>query len=332
MKNLITVLLSIFALTGCIKSDEYIAKDFSNHKVKVLFAPNSNIKDDPYYTEINAFILASEKMYKHGLEYVNPTSEEMATQIYIKWLEEADDETLIILTSSKYKKMVSNYANLISDQSILLYETNASDLPVSSFEVSGYGPAYLAGVAASILSNDKEAIFLGDERNFYSESVLAGFTDGLKSKGGEKVISTYLAEDITSNNKVYAARAFAAKELNENRKFILPIAGIANMGVYDFVNSDTKYFTASDINDQSDVSQYYTCSIVKSIGLLTSQYIYHWLDTESLPEYGIYSMTHGFTAFSTASNYKFLLDHHMDMLHYEAISKEANYLTNKPAN
>lgn len=113
---------------------------------------------------------------------------------------------------------------------VLLFETNGTDLPIHTFLINMYGASYIAGSIASLFSY-QAAVLAANAQDLSIQRSITGFSEGFIDNGGTSVSTCY----ISDNHEGYSmqARAYELTDsLTETHRFIYPIAGGSNQGVY----------------------------------------------------------------------------------------------------
>lgn len=259
----------------------------------------------------------------------SPGSPEEAEKIFSDWLKRpgSDIPVLFVLAGSDYEAMAKEYLpqySLTPNKRLLLFETldEFSYPGVSTFQISMYGASYLAGVTASLACGGDDAlIVLANPIDGPINTAKDGFTDGY----GAECDIEYLAEDWTG----YIASAQTYRQMAdwaEKYKFIFPVAGGSNAGIYRYSRefADCPLLAGMD-TDQSGLSTKITGSVIKRIDRLVYEYLQDWLLTGEMPEQRFYGLESGYSDWFLSPLYDKAFESVVEGRRLEAIERERRY-------
>lgn len=144
-------------------------------------------------------------------------------------------ECLAIIAGNEYEEATRQWlqGKKLRDgfgDDVLLFETNGTDLPIHTFLINMYGASYIAGSIASLFSY-QAAVLAANAQDLSIQRSITGFSEGFIDNGGTSVSTCH----ISDNHEGYSmqARAYELTDsLTETHRFIYPIAGGSNQGVY----------------------------------------------------------------------------------------------------
>ncbi len=196
-------------------------------------------------------------------------------------------ECLAIIAGNEYEEAIRQWlqGKKLRDgfgDDVLLFETNGTDLPIHTFLINMYGASYIAGSIASLFSY-QAAVLAANAQDLSIQRSITGFSEGFIDNGGTSVSTCY----ISDNHEGYSmqARAYELTDsLTETHRFIYPIAGGSNQGVYRYSreNPDKFYTAGMDVN-LSAYSAHIVFSTVKHIDRAVAEYLTAWNEQKELP-------------------------------------------------
>lgn len=336
MKKAVYVLfVSLMPLfLSCCKDEEFEqveSQETKKDEIVVIFTPNG-LGDLGY----NDLILSGiQSVYKEHLEVKMflhaPYSMEEAGQIFKEWFfDGSENRSLCVLAASEYefflKTFLEEQGDVPKNKEILLFESaNRMELPVSTFEFNMYGVSYLAGAYASYVTDGECLIVKGNSNDETLLANAAGFVEGCVDFGLKKPEIESLSEDYdgySQPDEVY----HKMYDWSKKYKFIFPLAGGSNMGIYKFLREyeDCIYSVGMDV-DQSRLSDNVIGSVIKRIDKVVALNVENWIIGEAIPKKAVYGLNSGFVDWVVADGYKDLQNMNVSNLKDLAIKKELEY-------
>lgn len=336
MKKAVYVLfVSLMPLfLSCCKDEEFEqveSQETKKDEIVVIFTPNG-LGDLGY----NDLILSGmQSVYKEHLEVKMflhaPYSMEEAGQIFKEWFfDGSENRSLCVLAASEYefflKTFLEEQGDVPKNKEILLFESaNRMELPVSTFEFNMYGVSYLAGAYASYVTDGECLIVKGNSNDETLLANTAGFVEGCVDFGLKKPEIESLSEDYdgySQPDEVY----YKMYDWSKKYKFIFPLAGGSNMGIYKFLREyeDCIYSVGMDV-DQSRLSDNVIGSVIKRIDKVVALNVENWIIGEAIPKKAVYGLNSGFVDWVVADGYKDLQNMNVSNLKDLAIKKELEY-------
>jgi basic membrane protein A len=256
---------------------------------------------------------------------------EEAGQIFKEWFfDGSENRSLCVLAASEYefflKTFLEEQGDVPKNKEILLFESaNRMELPVSTFEFNMYGASYLAGAYASYMTDGECLIVKGNSNDETLLANTAGFVEGCVDFGLKKPEIESLSEDYdgySQPDEVY----HKMYDWSKKYKFIFPLAGGSNMGIYKFLREyeDCIYSVGMDV-DQSRLSDNVIGSVIKRIDKVVALNVENWIIGEAIPKKAVYGLNSGFVDWVVADGYKDLQNMNVSNLKDLAIKKELEY-------
>lgn len=212
-----------------------------------------------------------------------------------------NEHLLLVLAGNEYTefarelmKDVSGYPDM-NRKKVLLFESEALDVPVHTFMLPFSGASYLLGYCAAHYS--QEALVLaGNATDNSVQQATLGFTDGFRAAGGGKVDSQTLSDGPEGYSMPVEAYTYVHQWATKypGRGFIYPVAGGSNQGVYRYARENrTKLYTAGVDVDQSALSSDIIASVVKHTDKVIYNFITDWVERKELPLHTDYGLESG---------------------------------------
>ena len=264
--------------------------DYSDKAVYVLFPVNA-LGDHAYNDLILKGILEAQKQFGFDVMPYAPADMEegaMMLRLILDIVNHAErGEILVVIAGNEYEEEVRRWLQGMTlregfKEDVLLFETNSTDLPMHTFLINMYGASYIAGSIASLFS-DRAAILAANALDPSIRQSETGFRDGFIDNGGLVVSSCYLSSDHSGYSM--QDRAYELTDsLAETNRFVYPIAGGSNQGVYRYSreNPDKLYTAGMDVN-LSAYSAHIVFSAVKHIDRAVAGHISAWLEEKEQP-------------------------------------------------
>lgn len=332
--KIVLLYISVCALWACTDIDS-LPTASPRKEVLVLFSPNG-LGDNGY----NDQVLRGVVRYANGdkgadveVDYYNPMSLEDGVRIIDEWRDATFDEgsSLLVLTSAVYKDTLTNRLQKrpldASHRQVLMFETDEVALSgVSTFSLSLYGTAYMAGAIAGEISY-APLMALANASDKPIRMAADGFRDGYTAyhDDAETVDVVYLSdtdEGYAMADSVYKLMYDWGMRYN----FILPVMGGSNMGVFRYMREYPRglYTVGTDV-DQSHLCNQMVGSMVKHIDLVVEEYLTRWAAGEELPKHMVYGLESGYVDWVPSYNFNGVFDDILSRARVEAIAKEQSY-------
>ena len=330
--KIIFLYISVCALWAC-TDIESLPTASARKEVLVLFSPNG-LGDNGY----NDQVLRGVVRYANGdkgadveVDYYNPMSLEDGVRIIDEWRDATFDEgsSLLVLASAIYKDTLMNRLQKrpldASHRQVLMFETDEVALSgVSTFGLSMYGAAYIAGAVAKEM-HSTPLIALANPTDKSINVAADGFREGYAAYGDDKIDAVYLSdadEGYAMADSVYRLMYDWGMRYN----FIFPVMGGSNMGVFRYMREYPRdlYTVGTDV-DQSHLCNQMVGSMVKHIDRVVEEYLTRWAAGEELPKHMVYGLESGYVEWVPSYNFNGVFDETLTRVKMKAIEKERNY-------
>lgn len=326
LKSLIIILIAAAFFPACSSDDEPALPD-SKKQIIVLFSPGG-LGDMSYNDRILQGVQSFRKQWRDEVDiYIYcPGSVDEGKRVFADWLALPGDgvPALFVVASSDYEPMMQEcFAkdSLTGHQQVLLFESNNSQhMPVSTFQISMFGPSYIAGRTVAVRGLKAPLIVLANP----SDSPIRTAADGFRAGFGEGTTTLYLADDW----KGYVAATETYHKMSEwsrDHDFVFSVAGGSNSGIYRYAreNADAPLLAGMDVY-QSSLASAIIGSVIKNIDKAIVEYLSAWMETGKLPASQVYGLGSGYSDWCVAPGYPMLEDVKQGLIQ-EAIQKEKEY-------
>ena len=333
--KIVLLYLSVCALWAC-TDIESLPTASARKEVLVLFSPNG-LGDNSYNDQMLRGVVRyanSDNASGVDVDYYCPTSLAEGEQIVAAWCDTTQDKAqrLLVLASSAYKEVVDRQClewDLdITHNQVLLFESEHSTVPgISTFGLSMYGAAYMAGAIAGEISY-APLIVLANASDKSIRMAADGFRDGYTAcrDDAETVDIVYLSDTdagYAMADSVYRLMYDWAMYYN----FIFPVMGGSNMGVFRYMREYPRglYTVGTDV-DQSHLCNQMVGSMVKHIDRVVEEYLTRWAAGEELPKHMVYGLESGYVDWVPSYNFNGVFDDVLNSVRTEAEEKEGAYM------
>ena len=304
--------------------------------VNVLFTPESFCEFG--YNDITLKAIETySQMYGYEYSFCVPESIEDGMEYYRTWYEaqlsEEVDRALFVFASSIYDAPLAKAPHPTADprKDILIFEL-PKELPYAyTFDISYYGASYLIG---SYYLKHLPVNFQIIAANPYLEGlsdILDGFTAATEDMKSGFVNSTYLSESpeggLDNDDGAFVACKNIYNLNKDKTNLFIPFAGLSNLGVYRFSQSNHQIAVGMDCVDPNSFSYTYLC-MNKKIDLALNDFLLLWTKGDEIPKHTHYTLETGRVVVDRTS----MLDADsavLDRLQEQAIAKEKEYLKNR---
>lgn len=331
----IAALSILIAFSACSKTDDLSTPE--KVYVSILFTPEGfcNIG----YNDIT--LKAIEALsHKYGYEYsfCVPKTIQDGMDYYEAWRQselEENERCLFVFASKVYEEHLAAASHSSEDscKDILIFEVE-KELPYAyTFAMSYYGAAYMIGkYFLSSICIDFNVI----AANPYISGlnyVVDGFTAATEELSSGNVKVTYLddAPDGGLNDDDLAFTACKVLEYDSgNKNLYIPYAGVSNLGVYRFSQSNFRIAIGVDGTDPNLYS-YILLSMNKRMDLALDDFLNLWIKGEEPPRHRLYTLSSGRVVVDRA-NILSDISELLDSIQDEAMIKEEEYFSKRAGN
>ena len=197
------------------------------------------------------------------------------------------DTTLAIFVGTEFKEILYQSEAPEGKMKVLLIEDDGVGAPewLHTAKVERYGVSYLAG---AMVAQQRAIIIAAMPGEPVLDRSMEGFVKGYGSIKGREVDSVfYLADDFKGFTMQSKARAIVdsiQQNVYWNYYTVFPLAGAANMGVYNGLYEATYMQAIGMDKDCAPLSDNIPFSINVGIDLLVQDYLELWHTTQQLPK------------------------------------------------
>ena len=330
--KIIFLYISVCALWAC-TDIESLPTASPRRKILVLFSPNG-LGDNGYNDQVLRGVVRyanSDKGADVEVDYYNPMSLDDGVRIIDEWRDTTFEEgnCLLVLASTVYKDTLMSRLQKspldVSRRKVLMFETDKVALAgVSTFSLSMYGTAYIAGAVAKEM-HSTPLIALANPTDKSINVAADGFREGYAAYGDDKIDAVYLSdadEGYAMADSVYRLMYDWGMRYN----FIFPVMGGSNMGVFRYMREYPRdlYTVGTDV-DQSHLCNQMVGSMVKHIDRVVEEYLTRWAAGEELPKHMVYGLESGYVDWVPSYNFNGVFDEILSRARVEAIAKEQSY-------
>lgn len=327
--------ISVCALWAC-TDIESLPTGSPRREVLVLFSPNG-LGDNGYNDQVLRGVVRyanSDKDSDVEVDYYNPMSLDDGVRIIDEWRDTTFDDknSVLVLPGAVYKDSLTSRLQKtpldVSCRKVLMFETDEVALPgVSTFSLSMYGTAYIAGAVAKEMRS-RPLMALANREDEVMAVVADGFRTGFNAHDDEEgvVDAVYLSdaagEGYAMADSVYRLMYGWGMRYN----FIFPVMGGSNMGIFKYMREYPHglYAVGTDV-DQSYLCNSMVGSMVKHIDRVVEEYLTRWAAGEELPKHMVYGLESGYVDWVPSYNFNGVFDDVLNSVRVEAIAKEQSY-------
>ena len=328
------LILTLTFFSACSNPDDLGAPD--KIYINVLFTPESFCQIG--YNDITLKAIETYS-HKYGFEYsfCVPESMEEGMEYYRDWCEfhENDEHSrsLFVFASSLYEESLSKAPHPEADsrKDILIFEVE-KELPYAyTFDMTYYGASYMIGCYyLKLFSADFQIIAANPYLEGLNEVVTA-FTAATEDVSKGTVNLRYINESpnggLDDDDGAFLV-CKAAYYLNQDKSNVfIPYAGLSNLGVYRFSQSNHQLTVGVDCIEPNSFSHTYLCMNKKN-DLALDDFLQLWVKGREIPRHTFYTLESGKVVVDRAT----ILDSDseiFDQLFEQAIAKEKEYFKNR---
>ena len=331
----IKILLILTIFSACSKNEDLSAPE--KVYISVVFTPEGFCNMGYNDITLKAIETCSHK-YDYEYSFCVPETIEDGMAYYEAWCDaEIEDNTrcLFIFSSKIYEKHLAEASHPSADsgKEILIFEVE-KELPYAyTFALSYYGAAYMIGLACN---NDYPVNFQIIAGNPYLSGlnyVIDGFSAAVEdmSKGSVKI--SYLDESpdggLDDDDSAFSLCKMIDYLETDAYNLFIPYAGLSNLGVYRFSQSNYHAVVGVDCIDPDLYSYAFLC-MNKRIDLALDDFLNSWISGGSPQKCSFYTLESGKVVVDKAS----MLDglEMFDKLYEDAIIKEKEYFSKRAVN
>lgn len=261
-------------------------------KVHIAF-PANGPGDNGYMDKVMKAVMEFSLEHPETVRIHIPGDSVDATVLYegidiLAGVEYPEDSVLAVFIGSEYKELLYKADPPESKLKVLLLEDNGDGAPawLSTCEIGRFGTSYLVG---AMVSQQSASIIAAMPDDLSLKHSIDGFKKGYEKHAGHKLDSIYyLSDGYEGFNLQSKARRLSdsiAVAYDDVYHTIYPVAGSANMGVY---NSLKDWFSVQAIgmdNDCSVVSDMIPFSVNVGIDLLLKDCLEQWIAFGTMPKH-----------------------------------------------
>ena len=306
--------------------------------VSVVFTPEGFCNMG--YNDI--FLKAIESLSnKYGFDYSFSVPETLndGVDYYKVWCNtEIDENTrcLFIFASGVYESYLADAPrpSAESRKDVLIFEVE-KELPYAyTFSMSYYGAAYMIGsYYLSRFPIDFQIVAANPHLNGLNY-VVDGLTDATEDLSLGTVNLSYISEQpeggLDDDDLAFVACKLAYYFNSENNNIFIPYAGLSNLGVYRFAESNHQVAVGIDCIDPDSFTHTLLC-MNKRLDLALDDFLSLWTKGETPPRYRFYTLESGRVVVDRSlalSLYSKQLDEQLEL----AIAKENEYFSRREVN
>lgn len=281
-----SIVLLLFFVACQDNANEFTGREEINQnkkQISIVFSPKG-LGDHAYNDLILKGALEAQEEVNAEITFYSPNTLEEGEgmiQGWLYWLLQEESVDAIIIAGNEYEKSIRKWIadggeDKPSDEmfkKMLLFETGSTDLPLYTFMINMYGASYIAGSIATLFA-DSAAVIAANNTDMSLKRNIDGFRDGFVENGGKNVAISYLSQDFNGYSMPLEAYRQADSLAGLHYRFIYPVAGGSNQGVYRYSREypERIYTAGMDVN-LSAYSAHITFSTVKRIDQIVKQYI-----------------------------------------------------------
>ena len=330
----IKIIFTVTFLSACSNQDDWGTQ--GKMYVNVLFSPESFCEMG--YNDITLKAIETHS-HQYGYEYsfCVPESIEDGIDYYKNWCEaQLDDNvtrSLFIFASSIYEEPLAQAAHPTADsrKDILIFEVE-KELPYAyTFDMTYYGASYMIGCCYLEYTPFDFHIIAANPYLTGLSDVLDAFTAATEDMAGGTVQANYISEspagglDDDDGAFLVCKNSFYGNQDQTN--IFVPYAGLSNLGVYRFAQTNHQIAVGVDCVDPDAFSHTYLC-MNKKMDLALDDFLQLWVKGAEIPRHTFYTLESGRVVVDIASFMNPDAET-LDKLLEQAIAKEKEYYQNR---
>lgn len=304
--------------------------------VSVLFTPESFCEIG--YNDITLKAIESYSS-KYGYEYsfCVPASIDDGMDYYRKWCEtQLNDNvcrSLFIFASSLYDEPLAKALHPIDEprKDILIYELE-KELPYAyTFYMSYYGASYMIGSYCLKYCPINFHIIAANPYLGGLCDVVNGLSAVTQDMSSGTVNTSYISESpsggLDDDQGAFLACMKAYESNQDGANLFIPYAGVSNLGVYRFSQTNGQMTIGIDCVDPDSFS-HTLFSMNKKMDLALDDFLQRWINGCEIPRHTLYTLESGKVVVDRITKLDFD-SQTLETLQEEAIVKEKEYYKNK---
>ena len=332
----IKILLILITFSACSKTENLSTPE--KVYVSVVFTPEGFCNMG--YNDISLKAIES-LSNKYGFDYSFsvPETLEDGLDYYNAWCNaEIDENTrcLFIFTSGVYESYLADAPRPSADsrKDVLIFEVEKGLPYAYTFSMSYYGAAYMIGsYYLSRFPIDFQIVAANPHLSGLNY-VVDGFTAATEDLSLGTVNLSYISEQpgggLDDDDLAFATCKLAHYFNSENNNIFIPYAGLSDLGVYRFAESNHQVAVGIDCIDPDSFTQTLLC-MNKRLDLALDDFLSLWTKGETPPRYRFYTLESGKVVVDRSfalSPYSKQLDEQLE----QAIAKENEYFSRREVN
>ena len=333
--GLITI-LTLITFSACSKNEDLSTP--VKVYVSVVFTPEGFCNMGYNDITLKAIETLSRK-YGYEYSFTVPETVEDGMAYYNTWCNiEIDENTrcLFIFASSIYEDLLANAPHPPADtrKDVLIYEVEKELSYAYTFAMSYYGASYMIGSYYLTRYPIDFQIIAGNRYLGGLDYMIDGLTAATEDVALGSVSLTCLDEapdgGLNDDDMAFAACKLAYDNNSDNNNIFIPYAGLSNLGVYRYSESNHQVVVGIDCIDPDLFTHTLLC-MNKRIDLALDDFLSKWINGITPTRYVFYTLESGKVVVdrsATLSSYSEQLDQQFE----KAIAKEREYLNKRKVN
>ena len=332
----IKIILILCSFSACSKDESWSTPE--KVYISVVFTPEG-FCNMAYNDSILKAIEALSQKYGYEYSFSIPETIEDGMAYYNTWYNtELSDNTrcLFIFASNIYEEYLRDAPHLLDDplRDVLIFEVEKELSYAYTFAMTYYGASYMIG---SYYLNYHPIDFQIIAANPYLGGlnyVVDGLTLATEEMALGSVNVTHLSDSpsggLDDASYAYIMCKNADYLIKDNYDIFVPYAGLSNLGIYRFSESNHQITVGVDCIDPDLYSYTYLC-MNKHMDLALDNFFSLWIRGQEPPKYIFYTLESGVVSVDAAK----LLEEdrpRLDSYLKQAIDKEKTYFREREAN
>ena len=324
------VILSLCVFSACSNDDDLIAPKTTH--ITVLFPPESLCNIGYNDMTLKAIETYSQK-YGYDYLFCVPESIEEGMNYYEYWREsEVDDnisKALFVFASALYEEPLAKAIHPTSDpqKDLLIFEV-AKVLPYAyTFAMTYYGASYMIGSFYLNYAPIDIRIIAANPHVYGLDEIVNGFSAAIEDKTSGTIEVEYLSQSpeggFDDDDDAFIECKLASQDADGRAQLFVPYAGVSNLGVYRFSQSNHEVAVGVDCIDPNSFS-YIFLSMNKRVDLALDDFLELWINDGNPPRHRFYSLESGRVVVDRASILNSNSEE-IDNLFIQAVAKEKEY-------
>ena len=330
---IIQIILILFTFSACSKD-----KDLSTPEkvyISVVFTPEGFCNMGYNDIMLKAVETYSQK-YNYEYSFSVPETLEDGMAYYNTWCNvEIDDNTrcLFIFASNIYADLLADAPHPSADsrKDVLIYEVE-KELPYAyTFAMSYYGASYMVGSYYLSRYPIDFQIIAANLQLGGLDYVIDGLTAATEDMASGSVILNYLGDSLddglNEDNLAFVACFMADFNYPDSNNIFIPYAGLSNLGVYRYSESNHRVAVGIDCIDPNLFTHTLLC-MNKRMDLALDDFLSFWIKGQTPPRYTFYTLESGRVVVDRSTALSPYSDQ-LDQLLEQAIAKEKEYFSKR---